>query len=180
MSVQPKAAEKTRLLTALFPDSDSAEIALRKCVERGHAIEDVNVVISEGTRTRLLRTEQAIKEELASRKTEGGELGGPAGGRAGILVTIFAAVGAAIAIPATGFIAGPIAVALAAAGAAGVAAGLISALSDWGIPEGRVKHYEAGIRKGGILMMVHARTDAEARQLATEWRKAGGKDVVYG
>jgi hypothetical protein len=180
MSAQPDDAPQKRLLTALFPDSDSAETAFRKCMERGLAVDNVNVVISEGTRTRLLRTEQAIKEELASRKTEGGELGGPSGGRAGILVTIFAAVGAAVAIPATGFIAGPIAVALTAAGAAGVAAGLITALSDWGIPEERVKHYEAAIRKGGILMTVHVPTDAEARQLAAEWQEAGGKDVVYG
>lgn len=180
MAANPSKAGKRKLLTGLFADGDTAERAYRACVAHGHAVGDVNVVVSEGTRARLLRTDDAIKTELAERKSEGGELGGPSGGRVGILVTIFAAVGAAVAIPTTGFIVGPIAVALAAAGAAGIAAGLIGALSDWGIPDDRIKQYEAGLRKGDILMMVDARSDAEARRIAGEWKKAGGRDIFYG
>jgi len=115
---------------------------------------------------------------LASKKAEGGELGGPTGGRVEILVTIFAAVGAALALPALGFVvAGPIAAALASAGAAGLVAGLIGALGDWGIPEKRVRLYEAGIKDGGILMMVEARSDEDARQIEQHWKAVGGRDV---
>ena len=167
-------------LTGLFSSGDAAERAYQACINRGHSVGDVNAVVSEGTRSKLLQTEEAIKAELASRKVEGGKLGGPGGGRVGILVTVFAAVGAAVAIPATGFIAGPIAVALTAAGAAGAAAGLISALSNWGVPVDRVRHYENGIRKGEILLMVEARSADEAREIADQWKDLGGRDLYYG
>jgi hypothetical protein len=180
MVATPKSNSDTKRLTGLFTSSDAAERAYQACIERGHAVGDVNVVVSEGTRAKLLQSEDSIKAELASHKTEGGELGGPGGGRVGILVTIFAAVGAAVALPAAGFIAGPIAVALTAAGAAGAAAGLISALSDWGVPADRVRRYEEGIRKGDILLMVEARSEEEARQVAAEWKSLGGSDIVYG
>lgn len=176
----PKSTAGRRRLTGLFSSGDAAERAYRACIDRGHAVGDVNVVVSEGTRSKLLKTQEIIKAALASHKTEGGELGGPGGGRVGILVTIFAAVGAAVALPATGFIAGPIAVALTAAGAAGAAAGLITALSDWGVPADRVRRYEAGIRAGDILLMVEARSADEAGQIADEWENLGGKDVFYG
>jgi hypothetical protein len=107
-------ADRKRRLTGLFSTGEAAERAYQVCIDRGHAIGDVNVVVSEGTRSKLLETEEAIKAELASHKTEGGELGGPGGGRVGILVTIVAAVGAAVALPAFGLIAGPLAVALTA------------------------------------------------------------------
>jgi hypothetical protein len=166
-------------LTGLFEDGESAERAFQACIDRGHAIGDINIVVSEGTRKRLLADNEKHGAGLAARKLEGGELGGPSGGRVGILVTIFAAVGAAIAIPTVGFIAGPLAVALAAAGTAGVAAGLISAFADWGVPADRVRHYEDGIRKGAILVLVETRSEAEARDIAEDWKKIGGRDIFY-
>ena len=167
-----------RMITGLFSDDESAERAYQACVERGYEIGEVNVVMSEDTRRRLLADDSEITTQLARRKAEGGELGGPTGGRVGILVTIVAAVGAALALPALGFIvAGPIAVALASAGAAGLAAGLIGVLGDWGIPEERVRHYEKGIHDGGILMMVEARSDEDARHIEEQWKAIGGRDV---
>ncbi len=172
-------APRKQLLTGLFSDVDAAESAYQACVKRGYEIGAVNVVVSEGTRKKLLSDDTEIKSELADRKAEGGELGGPTGGRVGILVTIFAAVGAAVVIPTIGFVAGPIAVALTAAGAAGVAAGLISAVGDWGIPAKRLEQYESGIRKGATLIMVEARSDADARHIKKEWQELGGRDVYY-
>ena len=74
-------------------------------------------------------------------------------------------------------LAGPIAAALAAGGAAGVAVGLIGALSDWGIPEERVRQYEAGIHDGGILMGVKPRSDEDARYFEQHWKASGGTHV---
>ncbi len=168
-----------RMVTGLFSDGDSAERAYQVCVELGYEIGDVNVVMSEDTRKRFFSDDSAISSLLASREAEGGELGGPKGGRIGILVTIFAAVGVAIALPALGLVvAGPLAAALAGGGAAGLAAGLIGALGDWGIPQERVEHYEAGIRNGGILMMVEARSDEDAVQIQEQWKVLGGRHVL--
>jgi hypothetical protein len=71
-------------------------------------------------------------------------------------------------------LAGPIAVALAAGGAAAVAMGLIGALSDWGIPEERIRQYEAGIHDGGILVGVKARSEEDARYFEQQWKAIGG------
>jgi hypothetical protein len=172
------ASGNRRMITGLFSDGQNAERAYQACVERGYGIGEVNVVMSEDTRKRLFSDDSETTTLLASRKTQGGELGGPTGGRVEILVTIFAAVGAALALPALGFVvAGPIAAALASAGAAGLAAGLIGALGDWGIPEKRVRFYEAAIHDGGILMMVEARSDEDARQIEQHWKANGGREV---
>ena len=174
-----RAAEVARTypLVGIFDSTDAAERAYQACVGRGYKIGDINVVISEGTRGRLLKSDEEVKGELAKRDAEGGELGGPKGGRVGILMTVFAAVGAAVAIPAVGFVAGPVAVALAAAGAAGVAGGVITALGDWGVPEERVRGYEADIRKGAILMSVEAKSAADANAIAEAWERSGGRDI---
>ena len=172
------ASGNRRMIIGLFSDGQSAERAYQGCVERGYATGEVNVVMSEDTRKRLLSDGSGTTTQLASRETEGGELGGPTGGRVEILVTIFAAVGAALALPALGFVvAGPIAAALASAGAAGLVAGLIGTLGDWGIPQERVHLYEAGIKDGGILMMVEARSDEDAGQIEQHWKAVGGRDV---
>lgn len=171
------AVAKTYPLVGIFDSTDGAERAYQACVDRGYKVGEINVVISEGTRRKLLKSDDEVKAELARPDTEGGELGGPKGGRVGILMTVFAAVGAAIAIPAVGFVAGPIAVALAAAGAAGVAGGVITALGDWGVPEERVRGYEADIRKGAILMSVEAKTAEDANAIAADWETAGGRDI---
>jgi hypothetical protein len=168
---------KTYPLVGIFDSADGAERAYQACVDRGYTIGEISVVISEGTRSKLLGSHDEVKAELAKPDAEGGELGGPKGGRVGILMTIFAAVGAAIAIPAFGFVAGPIAVALTAAGAAGVAGGVISALGDWGVPEERVRGYEADVKKGAILMTVEAKSAADRTAIAEEWGKAGGRDI---
>jgi len=171
-------ASGNRMITGLFSDGQSAERAYQVCVDRGYDIGEVNVVMSDDTRQRLFSDGSETTTLLARRKAEGGELGGPTGGRVEILVTIFAAVGVALALPVLGFVvAGPIAAALAGAGAAGLAAGLIGALGDWGIPEERVRVYEAGIHDGGILMMVEARSDEDARQIEQEWKAIGGREL---
>jgi hypothetical protein len=164
------------IVTGLFPDSESVERAYEVVVERGYDKGDVNVVMSEDTRRRFLAENGQVEPDLASKSAEGGELGGPTGGRISILIPIIAAVGASVALPGL-IVAGPIAVALAGAGAAGVAAGLIAALADWGLPEERVRQYEAGIQDGGILMGVKARSAEDARYVEQRWRAIGGKHV---
>ena len=92
----------------------------------------------------------------------------PAGGVGQMLV------GTSIAIPGLGLvIAGPIAAALAGAGAGGAAGGLLGALIGYGIPEERVKDYDEGIRKGGILMGVRPRSEDDATYFENEWRSHG-------
>jgi len=176
MAHTANAAQKYPVV-GLFDTSGAAERAYVACLDRGYDLGQINVVVSEGTRKRLLISDDEIKAELAGREAEGGELGGPKGGRVGILVTVLAAVGAAVALPAVGFVVGPLAVALTAAGAAGVAGGLFAAFGDWGVPEEQVRSYETQIRKGAILMSVEARSATDAQAIAEEWAKSAGRDI---
>lgn len=167
-----------KMVTGLFTDDDGVDRAYRACVERGYEIGDVNVVMSERTRKRYISDDSELHHDLASHKAEGGELGGPTGGGVGIALAASAAVGAVVALPVLGFVVvGPIAVSLLAAGAAGVTAGLIGLLGDWGVPDDRLKQYEAGIREGGILMMVETRSEEDAAHIQTQWNAIGGRDV---
>ena len=168
-----------KMVTGLFRDSKSVERAYRFVAKRGYDIGDINVVMSDDTRKRYFSGDHQTqtKTELGSKAAEGGELGGPTGGRISMLIPVLVA-GAVLALPGLGLVlAGPIAAALAGAGATGLAVGLIGALSDWGIPEERVQQYEAGIRRGGILMGVKARSDQDARYFKKQWKASGGQHV---
>jgi hypothetical protein len=165
-------------VTALFDRPEAVERAYEAATARGYEIGDINVVMSEDTRRRYYASPEAEHTEIAKKSAEGGKLGGPTGGRVGIAISIAAAVGAAIALPGLGIVmAGPIAVALAGAGAAGVAAGLIGAFADWGLPDERVRAYEAEIGAGRILIGVQARSREDARQIAREWQALGAGRV---
>ena len=73
--------------------------------------------------------------------------------------------------------AGPIAAALAGGGAGAATGGLIGALVGAGMPEERVKHYEEGIKNGGILLGVRARNADDAAYFENDWRANAGQDV---
>ena len=89
-----------------------------------------------------------------------------------------AAVGTSVAIPGLGLVvAGPIAAALAGAGAGAAGGGLLGALIGWGIPEERVKHYEEGVKNGGILLGVRPRSEEDADYFEREWKSYNGEQV---
>ena len=82
-----------------------------------------------------------------------------------------------IAIPGGLFVAGPIAAALAGAGAGGATGGLIGLLIGTGIPEHRAKVYDAGLRGGGILLGVEAKSKEDVDKLATLLEDIGAEYV---
>ncbi|MGZ5715336.1 MAG: hypothetical protein ACXWIG_14360, partial [Caldimonas sp.] len=87
-------------------------------------------------------------------------------------------VATTIALPGLGLvIAGPPAAAIAAAGAGAATGGIVGALIGWGIPEERVKEYDEGIRKGGILMAVRPKSDEDAAYLEDTWKAHRGEHV---
>ena len=97
----------------------------------------------------------------------------------GATLAAIAAIGTSLVLPGLGLvIAGPLAAGLAGAGAGGVTGGLIGALIGAGIPEERVKHYEEGIKHGGILMGVTPRSDEDARHFETRWQEHQGQHVL--
>jgi hypothetical protein len=168
-----------RMVTGLFNDRDSAERAYQAVSDRGYTRDDVNLVMSDETRQRYFSGDQSTTTELGSKAAEGAGIGAGIGGALGAAVAAVAAVGTSIALPGLGLvIAGPIAAALAGAGAGGVTGGLLGALIGSGIPEERVKHYEEGIKSGGILMGVTPRSDEDAMHFEKHWKDNNGEHIV--
>jgi hypothetical protein len=172
-------SEQSKFVTALFRSSEAAERAYRAALALGYEDQDVNVVVSDETRDRLVTDArhpnlQRNAAESAEKPAKGADLGGPTGGAVGTIAPVIAAVGTAVLIPGLVF-AGPIAIALTAAGAVGVAGGLIGALKDWGVPQDRLRDYEAAVRDGSILLGVKARSDDDAQRLEQQWHKEGGR-----
>jgi hypothetical protein len=167
-----------RMVTALFNDRDSAERAYQSVSSRGYDNDAVNVVMSDETRKKHFDKVDGAETELGTKAAEGAGVGGAIGGTLGAIVAAVGAVGTSIAIPGLGLvIAGPIAAAIAGAGAGGAAGGLVGALVGWGIPEERVKRYESGIKSGGILMGVKARSKDDATYFQQEWERNKGTEV---
>lgn len=167
------------VLTGLFRDRDSAERAYQSISDRGYTRDDVNVVMSDETRKRHFSTPASGREtELGNKAAEGAGIGGAIGGSLGAIAAAVAAVGTTIALPGLGLvIAGPLAAAIAGAGAGAATGGIVGALIGWGIPEERIKHYDQGIRDGGILMAVRPKNDEDASFFENSWKSNRGEHV---
>jgi len=166
-----------RLVTGLFPDRASAEAAYGAVSSRGYGDKDVNLVMSDDTRKTHFAGSGA-ETELGNKAAEGAGIGGAIGGTVGAIAAAVAAVGTSLALPGIGLvIAGPLAAAVAGAGAGAGAGGLVGALIGWSMPEERVKHYEEGIKNGGILMGLRAKNDDDAAHFEQSWKSSNGQHV---
>ncbi len=153
-------ANKATLVTGLFKTRAAAEAAVDALMKRGYTREEISVLMSDATRNK----EFAV--ETRTHAADGAGIGGAVGGTIGAVLAAIAAVGTNIALPGLGLVvAGPLAAALAGAGAGGATGGIIGALIGAGIPEHRAKVYDAGLRAGGILLGVEAKTDEEADKI---------------
>ena len=169
-------SQQRRMVTGMFRDRDSAERAYNALPARGYSERDINLAMSDETRRRHFA--DGRETELGNKAAEGAGVGGAVGATIGAIGAAIAAVGTSLVIPGLGIVlAGPAAAALAGAGAGGVTGGLIGALVGWGIPEERVKHYEEGIKHGGIVMGVTPRSDEDAEYIEREWRNNRGEHV---
>ncbi|MGZ8320585.1 MAG: hypothetical protein ACXWVD_15910, partial [Telluria sp.] len=168
---------KSRMVTGLFRDRDSAERAYNSLSERGYTKDDVNLVMSD--EARKTHFAGGTETELGSKAAEGAGVGAGIGGTIGAVLAGVAAVGTTLVLPGIGLVvAGPIAAALAGAGAGGIAGGLVGALIGAGIPEERVKHYEEGIKSGGIVMGVTPRSDDDAAHIERSWTENKGEHII--
>jgi hypothetical protein len=168
--------QRRTMVTGLFRDRDAAERAYGSLSSRGYSQDDLNLAMSDETRKRHFAG--GGETELGTKAAEGAGVGGAIGATVGAIGAALAAVGTSIAIPGLGLVlAGPAAAAIAGAGAGGVAGGLLGAMIGWGIPEERVKHYEQGLREGGIVMGITPRSDEDAEYIEREWKNHRGEHV---
>jgi hypothetical protein len=163
---------KSKLVTGLFKSRVAAEAAVDALMKHGYTRDEISVLMSDATRTK----EFAL--QTRSHAADGAGIGGALGGTVGAVLAAIAAVGTTMFLPGLNLvIAGPIAAALAGAGAGAAAGGVIGALVGAGIPEYRAKVYEAGIKGGGILIGVEARSDEDVDRLEDLLGELGAQHV---
>ena len=132
-------------------------------------------MMSDDTRKKYFSDDDS---ELGTKAWEGAGKGAAIGGGVGATLAAIAAIGTTLALPGIGLlIAGPIAAGLAGAGAGALSGGLIGALVGHGIPEEQAKHYEQGIKEGGIVMGVQPRNEEDADYFEKNWRDNRGESV---
>lgn len=153
---------RSRLMTKLFRDRESAERTYNELRSRGYDIDDINLLMSDETRKQQFAADER-ETELGNKALEGAGTGAAIGGTVGATLAAIAAIGTSVTLPGLGLIvAGPLAAALAGAGAGGATGGVIGALVGSGIPEEHAVQYERGIKEGGIVMGIDARSDEDA------------------
>jgi hypothetical protein len=163
---------KSKLVTGLFKSRVAAEAAVDALLKHGYTRDEISVLMSDATHTK----EFAL--QTRSHAADGAGIGGALGGTVGAVLAAIAAVGTTMFLPGLNLvIAGPIAAALAGAGAGAAAGGVIGALVGAGIPEYRAKVYEAGIKGGGILIGVEARSDEDVDRLEDLLGELGAQHV---
>lgn len=173
-----ESSRESRVVSGLFNDRDSVERAYSSLRSRGYSEDDVNLLMSDDTRSRYFG-EGSPDTELGSKALEGAGAGSAIGGTLGAIIGGIAAIGTNVFLPGLGLVvAGPLAAALAGAGAGGLTGGLVGALIGSGIPEEHAAEYESGIKNGGIYMGVNARNDDDAQYFHNEFSRNGGSHVV--
>jgi hypothetical protein len=162
-------------LTGLFRDRESCEQAYGCVTARGYGRDDVSLLMSDETRTRMFPKSER-DTELGTKAAEGAGIGAVTGGGVGALLAGLAAAG--IAVPGLPIIAaGPLAAALAGGVTGGAVGGILGALVGYGIPEERAKLYDKGIQEGGVVIGVTPRTPEDAEYLEREWRNLHGEQI---
>jgi hypothetical protein len=157
----------------IYPTYELSESAVGALKAEGFRATDISVLLPENVGSKDLAHLRATKAPEGA--SAGAGSGAVIGGTLGWLVGI-----GALAIPGIGplIAAGPIVAALAGAGAVGAIGGITGALIGMGIPEYEAKRFEGRVRKGGILLSVHADDAAWTDRAKKILVRTGAEDVA--
>lgn len=175
-------ANKQKLVTAVFRDRTNAQAAYDMLRNRGYLDSEINVLMSDKTRTTYFATdkEDEARHKAGTMGTEGVAVGGAIGTAVGATLAAVAAIGTNLVLPGLGIVvAGPLAAALAGGGAGAVAGGAIGGLVGLGIPESNAKAYQDALRDGGVAVGVVPRSGDDADKIEQEFKNLQGENVCY-
>ena len=157
----------------IYPSFELAESAVSTLKAEGFRATDISVLLPENVGSKDLAHLKATKapEGASAGAGSGAVIGGALGWLVGIGALTIPGIGPLVA-------AGPIVAALAGAGAVGAIGGVAGALVGMGIPEYEAKRYEGRVRKGGILLSVHADDSKWANRAKNLLMTTGAEDVA--
>jgi hypothetical protein len=163
---------KNTAVFGVYPTHASADTAVDTLRTKGFRSTDISVLFPQNDGSKEFGHEKGTKS------AEGAVAGGGSGAVIGGALGWLAGIGM-LAIPGVGpFIAaGPIVATLAGMGAGGALGGVTGALIGLGIPEYQAKRYEGRMRKGGILLSVHADDQEWASKGRQILEQTGAEDI---
>lgn len=174
------AQHKKKMVTGVFRDRYDAERAFDYLHGAGYLDSEINVLMSDRTRSSYYSSRDEDKHEAGSLATEGMGVGGAIGTAVGATLAAVAAIGTSIALPGLGLIiAGPLAAALAGGGAGAVTGGAIGALVGAGMTEQNAQAYDEALRKGGIVVGVVPHNNDQADDIQKKFSEYNGENVCY-
>ncbi len=137
-----------RTVVGMFRDRARAEAAIRDLKSAGFTEEQIGVAMQDRGR------QDDLAENTGTRAAEGAATGALSGGVVGGLIGLLGS----LLVPGLGpiVVGGVLASTLTGAGIGAATGGLIGALMGLGIPEEDARHFELGIREGGVLVTVEA------------------------
>jgi hypothetical protein len=174
------AKKDAKMVTAAFRNHADAQSAYNALVRRGYTDAEINVLMSDRTRSTYFAVGEGEQIPASSMATEGMGIGGAVGTAVGATLAAVAAIGSTLVIPGLNLvIAGPIAAALAGGGAGAVTGGLLGALIGYGIPEDNAQAYHEALKEGGVVVGVVPRSSKEANDIQQEFKDLRGDSVCY-
>jgi hypothetical protein len=173
--------KKQKMVTAVFRDRSDSEQAFDYLYNLGYADREINVLMSDKTRSAFYpNTKEEPKHNAGSKAEAGMGVGGAIGTAVGATLAAVAAIGTTIAVPGLGLlIAGPIAAALAGGGAGAVTGGAIGALVGAGFTEQNAAAYEEALRNGGVVLGVVPKTKDQVRAIEKRFKELNGENICY-
>lgn len=172
-----------RTVSGLFDDRMQAERAIQALMDAGYTRNDISVTMRDRKESREFAQETGTKagEAAGAGAVTGTVLGGLGGLLVGAGLLAIPGIGPILAAGELAAVVGSgTAIAGATAAGAGVGAatgGLIGALVGLGIPEEHANVYAEGVRRGGVLVLVHASDDSRYTHAASILRSNGAADV---
>jgi stress response protein YsnF/uncharacterized membrane protein len=160
-------------VVGLFETREQAQRAVEALKASGYRAEDLSIVMRDPDRAADVAEDTDV--DVTSGAAAGVVGGSILGGLGGLLVGI-----GALAIPGLGPIvaAGPLAATLAGGALGAATGGILGALLDAGLSRDEAEHYQTGVERGGILLMVNAPEGREA-EVRSILRRCGLKDLDY-
>jgi len=159
-------------ISATFHDRIAAESAIREIEAAGINEGQVSLLMSEAGRN----THFSIRK--SSKVDEGASAGAGVGGLLGVIAGSVMSAGIII-VPGLNLVAtGAIVSSLAGLGAGGLVGGLVGGLIGSGIPEYEAQKYDAHIRKGDVLVVVHPKDDQQTKIVKDIFQRTHAEDIA--
>ncbi len=172
--------KKEKMLTAVVRDRATASRTYDWLQQRGYSASEINILMSDHTRTHFRDSEPEGKITSHDKGLEGVATGGAIGTAIGATLGAIAAIGTSVLVPGLGIVvAGPLLAGFAAGGAGAVAGGVVGGLVGLGISESNARAYEEALRDGGVVFGVAPHSDRDAKSIREYFEKQGAENIVY-